>query len=488
MYRYVFAAILAIAVAARPAPAQTGQLDASPTLFTVMAAINMCGYDADLDSPNTHPLRKAVRAELAKRNIPSLPALKEFVARHRRPNDTAELSQYISFGLTAGPPPNFEIKLRDVDIPPDVSLLKELSPLLAQFYQEADIADLWKRSQPAIEQYVERYHKPVSDAVLESNIYLRQQTSGFSGRHFQVFLELLAAPNQVQSRSYGNEYTVVVTPSPTPRVFEVRHAYLMYLLDGLATRNQEILNRKRGLLEYAQRARTLPELYQSDFLLLATASLVKAVEARLDKQPQAVNEALLEGYILTPYFSEQLRLYEKQEEAMLLYYHEMVTGIDLRTESARLSKVAFNEEPEVETRAAPEPAAAPPLTGPAKTLDEAEQLYRANNFEDAKKLFLAVLQETDLRPMHAAAYYGLGRIAVRQNDPESGERLLTKALALEPEPWIKGWTLIFLGRLSLAAGEKEEALKHFQSVLQVDGASDEARKQAQIGIEQSSKQ
>ncbi len=451
-----------------------------------MAAINMCGYDADLDSPNTHPLRKAVRAELAKRNIPSLPALKEFVARHRRPNDTAELSQYISFGLTAGPPPNFEIKLRDVDIPPDVSLLKDLSPLLAQFYEEANIADLWKRSQPAIDQYVERYHAPVTDAVLQSNLYLRQQTSGATGRHFQVFLELLAAPNQVQSRSYGNEYTVVVTPSPTPRVFEVRHAYLMYLLDGLATREQEVLNRKKGLLEYAQRARTLPELYKSDILLLTTACLVKAVEARLDKHPEAVNEALLEGYILTPYFSEQLQLYEKQEQAMLLYYHEMVTGIDLRTESARLSKVTFNPEPEVQAKPVPEPSA-PTLTGPAKTLDDAEQLYRANDFEGAKKLFLAVLQETDLRPVHAAAYYGLGRIAVRQNDPETGERLLAKALELEPEPWIKGWTLIFLGRLSLAAGENEEALKHFRSVLQVDGASEEARKQAQIGIEQSSK-
>ena len=48
---------------------EMGQLDASPTLFTVMAAINAAGYDAQLDSPNNHPLRKAIRDELAKKKL-----------------------------------------------------------------------------------------------------------------------------------------------------------------------------------------------------------------------------------------------------------------------------------------------------------------------------------------------------------------------------------------------------------------------------------
>ena len=51
MNRFVFAAISAVALFSRAALAQQGQLDASPTLFTVMAALNMTGYDADLDSP-----------------------------------------------------------------------------------------------------------------------------------------------------------------------------------------------------------------------------------------------------------------------------------------------------------------------------------------------------------------------------------------------------------------------------------------------------
>jgi hypothetical protein len=258
------------------AMSQEGQLDASPGLFTVMAALNAVGYAADLSSPNNHPLRDAVRAELAKRNIPSLPAIKAFFDRHRKNNDTDELSQYISFALTAGGPPDFAIRQRDVEIPPDVMPLQGLAPLLAVFYKEAGIEDLWKRSQPYIEQYIARYHGPVSEAVLQVNAYLRQQTSGARGRRFQIYIELLAAPNQIQTRSYGFEYTIVVTPSPEVRIFDVRHAYLHYLLDPMSTRYQEILERKRGLSDHAQRAHALADSFKDDFLLLATESLIKA--------------------------------------------------------------------------------------------------------------------------------------------------------------------------------------------------------------------
>src|SRR3954447_16281306 len=168
LYRFVFSVFLAAAWALHAA--EPGQLDASPSLFTVMAAINAAGYDADLASPSNHPIRMAIRQELAKRSIPSLPAIQDFVEKHKLVNDTANVSQYISFALSCTGPPNFEFKQRDVDIPPDVSGLTGLSPLLAAFYKESNVEELWKRSQKAIDEYVERYHGPVTDAVLQSNV------------------------------------------------------------------------------------------------------------------------------------------------------------------------------------------------------------------------------------------------------------------------------------------------------------------------------
>jgi tetratricopeptide (TPR) repeat protein len=488
LYRFVFSALLAAASALHGA--ETGQLDASPSLFTVMAAINAAGYDADLASPSNHPLRLAVRQELAKRNIPSLPAIKEFVAKHKLGNETADLAQYISFALSCTGPPNFEFKQRDVDIPPDVVGMTALSPLMAAFYKEANIDSLWKQSQRAIDQYIERYHTPVTDAVLQVNLYLRQQTSGFSGRRFQIYVELQGAPNQIQTRSYGNEYTIVVTPSAEPRTFDVRHGYLHYSLDTLATRAREILERKKGLTDHAMRAPALPESFKEDFLLLTTESLIKAIESRLDKRPEEVQQALRQGYILTPYFAEQLPVYEKQEQAMLLYYREMVSAIELKKEDARLSNVTFDRDAPTRTvkaPVAPEPAAAP-LTGAAKTLDEAEKLYEARDLDKAKATYLAALQQTAEKPAHAKAYYGLARIAALQKDPETAERLFQKTLELEPESAVKAWTLVYLGQLELAAGERDQAGKYFQSALQVEGASEAARKRAELGMQQSSKQ
>jgi tetratricopeptide (TPR) repeat protein len=451
-------------------------------MFTVMAAINAAGFDADLDSPNAHPLRKAIRAEIAKREIPSLPALKEFFQKHHRNTATAELSQYISFGLTAGGPPAFAIGKRGVETPPDVSMLNGLPPLLAAFYKEADIEDLWKRSQPAIDRYLERYHGPVTDAVMQVNSYLRQPTSGFRGRRFQIFIELLAPPNQVQMRSYGNEEFVVITPSPAPRIFEVRHSYLHYLLDPLATRSKEILERKRALGDHTQRAPDLPDVYKDDFLELTTACLIKAVESRLDHKPELVQKALLDGFVLTPYFAERLPSYEKQEASMQVYYPDMVGAIDLVKEDARLRNVEFPEKPKTKSETEE------PLTGAAKTLKEADDLaYKTPDLEKAKKLYLDVLQQTDQKPVHAAAYYGMARIAALQRDPETAERLFQMALELGPEPPIKAWTLVFLGKLSMAANEREQAAKYFQEALKVEGAPDRARQEAQQGVQQSSK-
>jgi len=477
-----------MALTAHAQTAELGQLDASPTLFTIMAALNAVGYSADLSSTNNHPLREAIRAELAKQNLPSLAGIKSFFDRHRKRTDTDELAQYVSFALTAGGPPGFTIKIRDVDLPPDVAGMTELSGLLAAFYKEANIAGLWKQSQPAIEQYLERYHSPVADAVLQVNAYLRQQTSGFKGRRFQIFLELQAAPNQIQTRSYGDLYTIVITPSPEPRIFDVRHAYLHYLLDPLATRYQEVVNRKKPISDHAQRAQTLDSSFKEDFLLLETESLIKAVEAKLDRRPQAVQEALRQGHILAPFFTEQLGVYERQQQAMLFYYPELVGALDLKTEDARLSRVEFEKETPVRTvKVAPPPAPAP-LTGVAKTLEDAEQLYTARDLDKAKKLFLEVLQQTDNQTAHSAAYYGLARIATLQKDPEVAERLFLKTLELQPDAPVKAWALVYLGRLTLAAGDREKAGQYFQGALKVEGASRPAQQAASQGVELSSKQ
>ena len=68
-----------------------------------------------------------------------------------------------------------------------------------------------------------------------------------------------------------------------------------------------------------------------------------------------------------------------------------------------------------------------------------------------------------------------------------GQRLFQKVLDSGPDPWVKAWTHVYLGRLSDVAGNREEAAKQYQMALSVDGASAAARHAAEQGIEQSFK-
>ena len=360
--------------------------------------------------------------------------------------------------------------------------------VMVRFYREANIEELWKKSQPAFDQVIDRYHEPVSEAILQVNGYLRNQTSGYLGRRFQIYIDLLGAPNQIQVRGYADDFYVVLTPSPEPQVEDVRNAYLSYLLDPTAIKYSDVIEKKRGLIDYVQNAGALPEIYKTDFLLLLSKSLIKAIEARLTKgrQQAMVDEALHEGYILTPYFAEQLPLYEKQQESMRIYFPDMVNAIDLRKEERRVQNVQFAARPRV--RKAKGVAASPPppeLSGARKTLEDAENLYDHRDLEKAKQAYTRLLQETDEKPLHASSYYGLARIAVLQKDPELAERLFQKAVESSPEPQVRVWSEVYLGRLSDAAGERAEAMKHYKEALAVEGGSAMARDAAQKGLQQS---
>lgn len=467
----------------RPQSQQQTQLDVSEPLFVVMAALTAGGYDSDADSPTNHPLRKALREHFKAQQLESIEALKRFVRDHRPRNPAAEFSQYVSYGLVSSGPPDFGFRYDSSALPPDVLPLQEFGPLLVRFHREAKLDDLWRQLQPAFEQELVQYQAPIARAVLEVNAYLRNQTSGFLGRRFQVYVDLLGAPNQVQNRSYVDDYFVVVTPSADLPIEEIRHMYLHYLLDTLPLKFSKIADTKRGLIDYAQGSPILEEQYKTDFILLTTECLIKAIESRLDKKPAAVAQALREGYVMTPAFAEGLEAYEKQEQAMRLYFPDMVEGIDLRREAKRLEHVEFaSARTPKRVRSVTRQVAQAEPTGAEKILDEAEQAYKDRDLPRARETFLRVLKDAQEKPVHAKAYYGLARIAVLEKDPETGDRLFRKVLEMDPDAYTKSWSLLYLGRLADSQERHEEAVEHYKAALAVEGVPDSVRQAAEQGL------
>jgi tetratricopeptide (TPR) repeat protein len=130
---------------------------------------------------------------------------------------------------------------------------------------------------------------------------------------------------------------------------------------------------------------------------------------------------------------------------------------------------------------APKP---PPLEGAERTLDKAEASYTKRDLPAAKDLYKNVLTETTLKPLHAKAYYGLARIAILERDPEAGDQLFRKVLELEPDPYTKSWSLLYLARLADSQGDREQAEQHYKEALAVQGAPDSVRQAAEKGLKE----
>ena len=479
------AVLSAVVVAQQPQP--EGQLDGSKTLFTVLAAINAAGYDANLDSNANSPVRRQVRDAIAQKHLASVEALKKFFTDHQKEDADAELSQYISFALSLKGPPDFEFWMPSQEVPPDVHKMDGLNELIANFYQEAGIEDLWKQSRPALDTMIAAYHGGVTQALLETNGYLRNPTSGVRGSHFQVYVDLLGAPNQIQTRSYKSNYYVVVTPSPEPQVDQVRHAYLHFLLDPLSLRYFEQWGRDKSLADFAQAAPALDETYKNDFVLLATECVIKAVESRLARGPkkqELVNQALSQGFVLTPALADGLAVYEKQPESLRNYFPDLLGLIDLEHEDRRLQKVQFASEATVhKAKSAPAPPA-PVLSASAKSLGEAEASYNSRNLTAARASYEKALEQPAENSVHARAYYGLARIAALDHDPELAEKLFQKTLEMSPDDDTRSWAYLYLGRLSDAAGQREQAEKQYRAALAVHGVPEQVKVAAEKGLAQ----
>ena len=456
----------------------------SITLFSTLAAINAAGYDAGMDSPlnERYKVRQQVRDALAKEKIGCLSELKVFYREHKKASDTADLSQYISFALIAGGPPSFEVPTGMA--PADVEPLRGFSELLARFYKEANLEDLWNRSQPAYTAAIAEYQDAVIASLFEANGYLRNP-SGYLGRRFQIYLDLLAAPNQIQVRNYRDDFFIVVTPTTAPVVDEIRDAYLAYLLDPLTFKYSEIIKDKKPLQRYAEEAPALDLAYKDDFSLLVTKCLIEAIHSRLmhatpERRQEFVDTAMREGFILTRAFADLLPAYEKQQDAFRLYYPDLISAIDVKKEQKRLKSVQFVES-------VPPRVVAPPVqvhVDPSEqTLQAAEGLYEQKDLEGAQKLFRKALEQTNVKTMQGRAYFGLALIDLQEKHWDEALDLFQRTIDANPNSAIGAWSHYYLGQLQLKAGDADKAAAEFKLTVRTEGASAKAREAAEKALQ-----
>jgi len=467
-------------------------LDTSETLFAVLAAMNTCGYDVDLDGSDAQ--RQNIRAEVQKNLAASdeaqtaMTTMCDWYVAHKREDAIHDLSQYVSLALYLQGPPHFLPRIKEDELPPDAGQIAGFGQYLEPFYAKANLHAIWERHRVQYAALMERYHVPLAKMIFDTDIYLKLQTGGYLGRTFTIYLDFLGDPNEANARNYGADYYVVVFPSPDPAASEplkmqqIRHTYLHYLLDPMAEKHPSAVKRIEPMLQTVKNA-PLEESFRTDISLLVTECLVRAIEIRTSgtKQTaeamrlQAVDDAVKQGYVLTRYFYNAMAAFEKDPSGLRAAYGDILDAIDLKAEQKAARDVDFANS------SAPELVQLSRLED-RRMLSTAQKRLEAGDAKGAQEL----AQQAIERKIgdQGRALFILAQVAVANKNRESAAENFQKAIQTTKDPKVLGWSHVYLGRILDMKEDREAALNEYRAALTAGADLPEVKAAAERGLQQ----
>jgi tetratricopeptide (TPR) repeat protein len=509
---------------ARPRAAQIEQggaavtLEVSEPLFQVSSALNACGYDADLDK--SAPVRAKVREEMnaalaaSETARTSRDALCAYIAQHHLNDTGLDIGQYVSLALYLSPPPELTPNVDETQLPPQAEAVVNVLPLLRDFADEIDLHFLWLKHRAEYQALADRVHGPMTQMILNTNIYLHQPVSSYDGRRFLVLLEPMLSPNLTNARIYGSDYIIVTSPDNSAgdpvRISQIRHIYLHYVVEPMVYSRGAAMERIQPMLRSIQDA-PLEFSYKSDVVALMTECLIKAIEARTyeidgakPKRPGAnrsreeiaqyelektlydretalarlklVQTDETQGWVMTSYFYDQLGAMEKNGDGLRDEIAPMIYGMDVEGQRRHAEKILF-----VKT-AAVDPLRPAPQPRKIEGMDLAELKLMRGDTDGAGDL--ADKAMADPKGDHGRATYVLARIELMQGDPQKAMEGFTAALSLSKDPRTLAWSHIYLGRLYdiETKPERDRAVAEYKAALEVRDSRPDTKLAAEAGI------
>jgi hypothetical protein len=472
-------------------------LDSSETIFSVLTALNACGYDQDLGTSD--PTRSKIRAEV-QRNLQSSTEAEaarddvcDFYQSHAGDaNANRDLAPYISLALYMDGPPHFVPRVKEDELPPDAVLISAFGTRLERFYEKAGLHAIWEHHRKDYAAAMVRYHEPLAKMVLDTEVYLKQPSAQYLGRNFTIYLDFMGSPNETDARNYGTDYDVIVFPalsagsSPGPdsalKMDQIRHTFLHYEMDPLADKHYSAIKRLEPLLLSVQRA-PLEISFKTDISLLVTECMVRAIEIRTsgNKQTpeamraQAVDDAVKAGYILTRTFYEDIVGFEKDPEGMRSVYSTFLDNVDIKKEerAASLIQFASTTAPEVVRLSRPEDR---------RLLITAEKRLAAGDPKGAQELAQQALDRKI--GDQGRALFILAEVAVANKNRDGAQDNFQKAIAATKDPVVLGWSHVYLGRILDMKEDRDAAVGEYRAALTSGGTQPEIKAAAEKGLQQ----
>ena len=495
-------------------------METSEAVFDVMAGLNACGYDDELaiSDPIRQKVRDMMNQALAQSEEARTARDKLCVyVRSRRMNDPRHnLAQYVSLSLYLNPPPNLSQSVPTADLPPDAEPLTGYIPLLRAYAEAINLHLIWVLNHPAYDAEVNKLHDPLTKMILDVDLYLKQPPSGYNQRRFLILLEPQIAPGQVNARVYGSDYVIVASPvNGVLQMKEIKHTYLHYELEPLLYARSDAIDQLLPLLERVQDA-PIPYSDKSDIVALVTECMIRAIEARTmdtgvpaykvpahidrnqmgeinnkinahDKQVAAirrdvVNRSMTQGYILTQYFYNQFGSFERSPVSLQEAVGEMVYGMNVQIEKARVKRLVFANVAEDEDVVERPSAARRAPDQDKQMLDKAEQSLASGNTAQA-----AQLADKDIS-QHTGdvgrAQFILARVDILNGKLEGAIAAFQQSATLSTDPRTVAWSHIYLGRIYDVQNDRDKAITQYQEALQSRDGRPDTKQAAEQGLKQ----
>jgi tetratricopeptide (TPR) repeat protein len=471
-------------------------LESSETIFSVLTALNACGYDQDLTISDA--TRSNVRAEVQRalgessEAEASRAAVCNYYQTHVASKDpNRNVSQYISLALYLDGPPHFMPRLKVEELPPDAATIAPFGAVLERFYEKAKLHSIWERHRNDYAAAMGRYHEALVKMVFDTDVYLKQPSAQYLGRTFTIYMDFMGSPNETDARNYGSAYYVVMFPAPNNasgaaaraalKMDQVRHTFLHYEMDPLAEKHYSSIKRLEPLLQSVKRA-PIEESFKTDISLLVTECLVRAIEIRTTgskgeeaMRAQAVDDAVKQGYILTRYFYDAVVAFEKDPSGIRGAYSAFLDNVDVKKEQKAAAEVKFasSTAPELVRLSRPEER---------RMLVMAEKRLAAGDPKGAQELAQMALDKKI--GDQGRALFILAEVAVANKNRDGAQDNFQKAIAASQDPTVLGWSHVYLGRILDMQEDREAALHEYQAALDTGGELPEIRAAAQRGLEQ----
>jgi hypothetical protein len=360
---------------------------------------------------------------------------------------------------------------------------------MREVYLQGRLTSLFVELKPQYDAEIAKLSPSIRDQIVRADAYLRVPLGGASSQSLDIFVEMAAPTNGVNVRSDQDSYYLVLGPSTTSHLDDIRHAYLHYQLDRLVALNASKVANGPALLELVRNVEGVQPGYVVDFHTMMGESLIRAVEVRMDRlsavrAKDAIDSYYRSGLLLAPFFLKALTDFEIQDGSIRDQFPGMVKIIKVADEQARFAStfmsipisqkaVATAEVPVVEEVPAPNPM--------RDLLKEGEAALNANNNEKAKAAFQKVL--TDFDRTNGAALYGLALIASRGGHSDEARDYFERTTRTDNvDPSMKVWSYIYLGRIFDLSCQREKAIEYYQQAVKLGDDTRNAQAVAKDGI------